>query len=349
MHIYEQKEDIIVASPYGIYEETKEVKLQRYFKNGYWHINERVDNEDEIKKDYEECSSFIHPSIKEWERAKEILSSLREANIIVKKVVRKIKFNENECMEEKVQNFVEYNGEKFAFIGNISDIRNVIDFLKMQKAYSEQKLWGIERTAIILDPEGSANLFHQLFSFLRGDEPKIKLGERIFSEDLTIYDNPKNSYLIGFHEFDDEGVKTKRKQIIADGIVNEYLGTLATKYGEAGNARGIIPRPDYFNLEVKPKDWGFQEIIQETKQGILILGATRSEIVRNSIRIFPKRSLLISNGEAVKGIIVREVAITFHDLLTIDAVSKEIRGSYVDELHGAITPFIRIYAKPIIY
>lgn len=349
MHTYEQRDDIIYVSPYGLYEESREVKLQRYLKNGSWYINEKVENEDRVTKDYELCETYIHPSIKEWENAKDILSRFKEANIIVKKVTRKMIFSDRECVEEKVLNYIEYNGERFAFVGNISDIKSVMDFLKMQKTFVEQKFWGIDRTAIILDSEAVANLFHQLMSFLKGDEPKIKLGERIFSEDISVYDNPKNSYLIGFHEFDDEGVKTKKKQLIADGIINDYLGTLTSKYGEAGNARGIIPRPDYFNIEVKPKDWGFREMIQDTKSGLLILGATRSEVVKNSIRIFPKRSLLIGNGEVSRGVMIREIAITLHDLLTIDAVSKEVRGSYVDDFHGAVTPFIRLYAKPILY
>lgn len=349
MHTYEEKEHIIHVSSYGLYEEKREIKLERYLKNGSWYINEKIDNEDNISKQYEICETFIHPSVKEWEKAKQILSQLKEANITAKKITRKIRFNDRECIEEKVLNYIEYNGEKFAFVGNISDIRSVIDFLKMQKVYGAQKLWGIERTAIILDPEVTSNLFHEVMFFLKGDEPKIKLGERIFSEDISIYDNPKNSYLIGFHEFDDEGVKTKKKQVIADGIVNEYLGTLTSKQGEPGNARGVIPKPDYFNIEVKQGDWNFQEIIQDTKIGILVLGAARSEIVKNSIRVFPKRALLISEGEIATSLVVREIAITLHDLLTVDAISKDVKGSYVDDFHGAISPFIRLYAKPLIY
>ncbi|AWR97425.1 hypothetical protein DFR86_07590 [Acidianus sulfidivorans JP7] len=346
MNTYQIKEEIINITPYGSFREYNEKKAIRYFKNGTWYINQKIENEDTFEKSYEQCESFVHPSVRDWENVDRIISNIQGINATIKKVTRQIIFNNSKlCIEEKIMNYINYEGEKFAFIGNISDIKNAAELLKIQKINTMERVWDIDRTSVILDPEASANLFHQLTKLIRGNDPKLKLGERIFSEDITVYDNPQNPYLIGSQAFDDEGVKTSKKQLIADGVLNSYLGTLSSKYGEPGNARGIIPEPDYFNLEVKQGDWHFKELIEDTKSGILVIGAYRSEILKNSIRIFPKKVLLINGG----GIIVREIAITFQDLLTIDAISRDIKSAYVDESHGAITPFIRLKAKPIIY
>ncbi|ARM76071.1 metallopeptidase TldD-related protein [Acidianus manzaensis] len=350
MQTYEVKENIINSTSNGVFNEYYEIKTVRYFKNGNWYINKKIDKEDKIEKNYDVCESFIHPSINEWNNAIDILSQIQDANIKVKKVSRKISFEDSiSCVEEKIMNYIEYENEKFAFIGNLSDIKSAVGLLNelssVQKISGIERVWPIDRTYVILDPEATANLFHQLMNFIKGDNPKLKLGERIFSEDISIFDNPRNPYLIGSQVFDDEGVKTRKKQVISDGTVTEYLGTLTSKYGNPGNARGILPHPDYFNLEVKPGDWNFKELLDDTKFGLLVLGSTRSEIIKNSIRRFPKNALLLNSGR----IFVREIAITLQDLITIDAISKDMKSAYIDELHGAITPFIRLKAKPIIY
>lgn len=340
MQTYELKEEIVHFIPSsGIYRETREIKVNRYLTRSGWVLNKFEGREEEIKP-HEECVSYISPAVKEWDRLDEILSRLSDVSVTVKRVRRRI----NECVEEKILNYVEYNGLKFAYSGSPSDLKAVADFLKMQSISMEKRVWGLERMNVILDPEATAHLFHQFMNLLRGDNPRIKLGEAISSE-VTIYDDPLNENLVGFTVFDDEGVKTRRREIIGDGIVLEYLGTLTTKNGSPGNARGVLPIPDYFNIVVKPRDWGFQELIQDTKNGLLVLGVVRSEIVKNSIRLFPRNSVLIGSG----GVFVREIAIPLQELTTIDAISKEVKSVYIDDFHGGIAPFVRLKARPIIY
>ncbi len=340
MQTYELMEETVHLIPgSGTYKETKEIKVNRYLSKSGWILNKFEGKEEEIKP-YEECKSYISPGIKEWEKLDEILQKLNDVSVRVKKVHKKV----NDCIEEKILNYVEYGDLKFAYAGKPSDLKAVEDFLKMQHVSMNERIFGLERMNVILDPEATAHVFHQLMSFLKGDNPRIKLGERISSE-ITVYDDPLNENLIGFSTFDDEGVKTKKKEIIGDGIILEYLGTLTTKDGNPGNARGILPIPDYFNLVIKPKDWGFQELIQDTKNGLLVLGVKRSEIVKNSIRLFPRNSMLIGYG----GAIVREIAIPLQELTTIDAISKEVKSVYIDDDHGGIAPFIRLKARPIIY
>ncbi|BDC19433.1 metallopeptidase TldD-related protein [Acidianus sp. HS-5] len=340
MQTYELMEEIAHLIPAsGIYRESRKIKVNRYLSKSGWVLNKFEGKEEDIKP-HEECESYVSPAVKEWEKLDEILCKLNDITVTVKKVYRKI----NNCTEEKILNYVEYNGLKFAYAGKPSDLKAVEDFLKMQSVSMNERILGLERTNIILDPEATAHVFHQFMSFLKGDNSRIKLGERI-SREITVYDDPLSESLIGFSTFDDEGVKTRKKEIIGDGTILEYLGTLTTKNGNPGNARGILPIPDYFNLIIKPKDWGFQELIQDTKNGLLVLGVKKSEIVKNSIRIFPRNSMLIGYGGAV----VREIAIPLQELVTIDAISKEVKSVYIDDEHGGISPFIRLKARPIVY
>ncbi|AAY79654.1 metallopeptidase TldD-related protein [Sulfolobus acidocaldarius] len=323
--IYEVEEEIINFTPQGNFTENRVVKVPRRGVTGG-------------------CSSFTHPSVKDFERIREINDD--EATIVIKKVRRQIRDDEHVCVEEKVLNYVSIGDMKFGYVGSPLEVKISLDFLKsIRFNVLEERVWNLGRVYGILDPEASAHVFHNLVEFLKGDQPRIRLGEKILSDEISVYDNPLNNYLLGFSVFDDEGYPTKRKEIIADGTVSSYLGTSFTKKVEPGNARGFIPKPDYFNLEVSNGSWNVKEMIEDTKgDWILISGVKRSEIVKNSIRLFPRT--VIFKG---KGVVVREIAIPLQELLTIDAVSKDGRSVMVDENHGAYTPYVRLKVRPIIY
>ncbi|TRM77273.1 peptidase U62, partial [Sulfolobus sp. D5] len=151
--------------------------------------------------------------------------------------------------------------------------------------------------------------------------PAFKINEKIFGE-ITIYDNPLNPFSHSFSYFDDEGVRTRKKELIGDGIIINYLGTLTSKFGNAGNARGLLPKPDYFTLEFKTGDWKLDEMIQESKGSYLAIGVKRSEMVQNSVRIYPRSVIKVGEGR----VFIREVAIPLQDLLSIDAITRETKG-----------------------
>ncbi|EZQ02018.1 MULTISPECIES: metallopeptidase TldD-related protein [Acidianus] len=341
--IFEYKEDVIYAYPSGIFRGSSRIEVKRKLSHGKWILNSTQDDQFPSKK-FEECKSFIHPSVNEWDSAEKRLEGV-EATVVSKRITRKVT-SRVDCIEEKVVNYVELNNIKFGYTGNISDVKAVIDFLKYQQSPKiKERKFGLERVKAVLDPEATAHLFHNIISLLRGDLPKLKEGERLFGLDVKVYDDPLNSNLVGFSVFDDEGVKTNKRVLIEDGTIVNYLGTLTSTYGEPGNARGSIPSPDYFNLDIKGGEWKFDEIIEDTKGGIIIIGANRSEIIGNSIRIFPRDVIQIGG----KGIVAREIAIPIQELASMDSLSKETRSSFIDENHGAMAPFSRLMVRVMIY
>ncbi|MBU7016976.1 MAG: TldD/PmbA family protein [Theionarchaea archaeon] len=96
-----------------------------------------------------------------------------------------------------------------------------------------------------------------------------RIGERVASECITITDAP-----FGLKQplFDDEGVPTKVKPIIEEGIFKTYLhntSTAAKMHTETtANAGLVIPKP--INIHVKPGNYCKDELFEEVNSGIYL-------------------------------------------------------------------------------
>ncbi|ACP35751.1 conserved hypothetical protein [Sulfolobus islandicus L.S.2.15] len=344
---------------YSLIDYKRSYTLSRALVNGKWIVYDgnRLESSQKIKE-FEICEDFYHESVKAWpnkEKYSRLFTNIKlneddQLKVISKKISKSILIHDvKECREEKVVNYVEYNDLNFSYAGNPKDIPSIVEYLRASQSQltspSRQVLTESGRLTFILDSEIVASIFHYVLrNFLNGNSPKLKLNEKISSE-ITIYDNPLNSFSSSFSVFDDEGVKTKKKEIIGDGIITNYLGTLTSKYGEAGNARGILPKPDYFSLEVKQGDWSLNELIDESRGAYIAMGVKKSELIRNSIRITPRSVVKIGQGQ----IFFREIAIPLQELVTIDAVTRENRGVFIDEQHGGVTPYVRMKVRAILY
>lgn len=343
---------------YSVISYERSYTLNRALSGGKWIVyrGEKIKEDNQRIKEFDSCKSFFHESINSWTDKEHFIDILGKINvnessqikIVSKKITRSININDQtECVEEKVVNYVRYNEMSFSYTGNPKDIPSIIEYLKTNEMQypSKRILTESGRLTFILDSEIVATIFHYILTyFLKGSSPKFKLNERIFGE-ITVYDNPLNTFSASFSVFDDEGVKTKKKEIIGDGIIVNYLGTLTSKYGEPGNARGILPKPDYFTVEVKHGDWSLNELIEESKGSYVAIGVKKSELIQNSIRITPRNIIKLGQGS----VFFREIAIPLQELVTIDAITKESRGVFIDEDHGGVTPYIRMKARAILF
>ncbi len=83
---------------------------------------------------------------------------------------------------------------------------------------------------------------------------------------------------LGHFEYDDEGVKAQRIEIIKEGIFQNYLTSrevaykLGIKSGGCARADGYrnLPIIRMTNINLEPGDFSLDELIQETKKGLLI-------------------------------------------------------------------------------
>lgn len=307
------------------------------------------------QKEFEECGSFVYNGLSAWDKVYEILSDLlnKYPGISVKsrKVKRDIDRQNVKCVEEKEVHIVEIGDLKYGFMGSLYELKDVVDylykvFLSQKVSFYQKRVWTLSnRIQAILSPDIVAYIFNFFVKeFLNGSSPKVKLDEKILNE-INISDDPLYKWSPSFSTFDDEGVKTKKKELIGDGFVVNYLGTIYSKHGNPGNARGYVPAPDYFTLLIEGGDWKLNELIEDTKEGVLVSGVRRAELVDNSIRIVPK-SVRTLKGEELK---IREIAVPYQDLLSINAMTKDVLSVPIDESHGVVAPYVRMNIRVILY
>lgn len=100
------------------------------------------------------------------------------------------------------------------------------------------------------------------------------LGKKVFSENLTIYDNGRLKNGLFSSSFDGEGVPTRKTIIVENGVLKSFIYDLfsAAKDGveSTGNSNGInrLPNITPTNFVVKKGDFSKDELISCIKKGI---------------------------------------------------------------------------------
>ncbi|MCS7139457.1 MAG: TldD/PmbA family protein [Candidatus Nezhaarchaeota archaeon] len=127
-------------------------------------------------------------------------------------------------------------------------------------------------------------------------------------ESLNIVDDPTLNGGYGSFFFDDEGVKARRKKLLEAGKLISLLHSRETAYTygvePTGNGRGLAepPQPRHSNIVVEPCDWSFEEMVEETRMGLLIDGVKSIQIIDDLIVVEPEVSLLINRGEITEAV-----------------------------------------------
>lgn len=161
------------------------------------------------------------------------------------------------------------------------------------------------------------------------------IGNKIGNDIVTIVDDPtvKNSY--GYYEYDDEGIKARRRYLYKEGMINEFLHNreTAAKLGTRSNGssrsinydrEAIVRMANTFLL---PGDWTEEEIIEDVKHGIFMNSFTEWNIDdrRFNQRYVGREAYLIENGE-LKQPVARPIIETTTEnwWSTVDAISKKV-------------------------
>lgn len=208
---------------------------------------------------------------------------------------------------------------------------------------------------VIMDPKLTGTFIHEAFghaceadlvlnkeSILEG-----KIGERVAIEDVTVYDDPtmgqgkKNNLpyeLFGSYFVDDEGIPSQKTIIIEKGIFKSYLHDLETSsrmnYLPNGHGRSqsnsFKPQVRMGITVLEPRDWNLEEMIADTKEGILCedfqYGYT--DTTTGNFQFKCKLSYQIKNGE--KKELMRDTALSgmsIEVLNKISAIGKTIKYS----------------------
>ncbi len=145
-------------------------------------------------------------------------------------------------------------------------------------------------------------------SYLKADS----LGRKVGSDEANVSDDPTLLHSNGFVPIDDEGVEAKKRFLIKDGVINEFLQNRATAKEFDLNSNGAS-RSVSFNREpiirmsntfVEPGDHTTEELIGEVKHGVFFKTFTEWNIddKRLNQRYVALEAYLIERGE-LKGLV----------------------------------------------
>jgi len=169
----------------------------------------------------------------------------------------------------------------------------------------------------------------------------LKIGEsRVGSEAVNVSEDPTIEKTSGHYMFDDEGVKSRKRELIKNGIINEPLlnREFGTRFGMESNAAA---RATAFNREpiirmantyFEPGDYTFEELVEDVKLGVFMRSFQEWNIDdrRYQSKYTGSEAYLIKDGEITDTMVKRPIMETtsIGMLSAIDAVSKNLRFDF---------------------
>jgi PmbA protein len=132
---------------------------------------------------------------------------------------------------------------------------------------------------ILMSPTVASNLVSLIGSFSSAFSVDAgvsylagKLNTKVSSESFTLKDHGYIQDCLGGGSFDSEGLPTQSTTIIENGILRSYLHNLTTakKFGTVSTANAGWIEPNPWNLEVRPGDSDYTEMVKEMKRGIIL-------------------------------------------------------------------------------
>ena len=132
------------------------------------------------------------------------------------------------------------------------------------------------------------------------------LGKKFGNEMISVIDEPaiKGSY--GYYKYDDEGIKARKRYLIKNGIINEFLHNRHTAHlmGSESNAAaraayGREPIVRMANTYFLPGDYSFEEMIEGVKNGVYIKTYMEWNIddMRYNQKYVGEEAYIIKDGE----------------------------------------------------
>ena len=116
-----------------------------------------------------------------------------------------------------------------------------------------------------------------------------KIGQSVFDEKLSLWDDPTIAYRPGSRPCDDEGVPSQRTPLIKEGVVTSFLYDLQTaalahtqSTGNGGRSRGGLPAPSPSAFIIAPGSTTLEEMVGDIKEGLVIeqlMGAGQGNIL----------------------------------------------------------------------
>jgi TldD protein len=142
---------------------------------------------------------------------------------------------------------------------------------------------------VVLDNKMTGLLAHEAFghaceadAILAGASVLIgKVGEKVADEQVSLIDDPTIKSTFGYFSYDWEGVKARKHVLIENGVLKGYMHNLETGSRMNLQSNGAARAQAFFNTPIirmsntyiAGGEWKKDEMIAETKDGLLIQGS----------------------------------------------------------------------------
>lgn len=227
--------------------------------------------------------------------------------------------------------------------------------------------------AEILEQELSAGVNGQAYEY--GTSYLIdRLGKRVARPEFTLADDSRHPEGVASKAVDDEGVPAEPLKLIDRGILQGLLldsyyreclrrkgwsrlaGGRGFRFGAVpGRSHAVTPAPSATNLVVAPGDWGAEELIEETRRGLLVGRLWYTYLVNPAAGDFATTNrgatFLIRDGEigpAVKPNTFRIQDNVLRWLGALRGLSRETKQSSIwAGVSSCISPWARVEGVPV--
>jgi TldD protein len=160
------------------------------------------------------------------------------------------------------------------------------------------------------------------------------LGQKIGSDSLSVIDDPTMHGSLGWYEYDDEGIKSQRKELVRKGVLANHMHSRETasifdvepNSSMRATSYSFMPLIRMACTCIEKGDWDPQEIIKDVRHGYLIsnMKVPSIDMKRHNWSISCQYANRIENGqvkEMLRDVIVVGVAPEFFG--SIDACGKD--------------------------
>ena len=205
-----------------------------------------------------------------------------------------------------------------------------------------------EKATVVMNPDFVSLLTHEILghpseadrvlgkemAWAGGAWWKGKIGNKIGSEKLNVFDDPTIKESLGWYYFDDEGVKTKKTTLVENGILKNHMQNRETAQTFNSNPTGNMRATNYRFMPlirmactcIGKGDWKVDDMIKDVKHGYLIsnMKIPSIDMKRYNWSISCQYAQKIENGEItdlLRDVIVMGTAPEFFE--SIDACGND--------------------------
>jgi len=169
--------------------------------------------------------------------------------------------------------------------------------------------------SVIMDPSLTGVFTHEAFghaceadAVLSGESIlSDKIGEQVGLETVSIIDDPTLSGNFGYYPYDSEGTPSRKKNLVENGVLKNFLHSLETssrlRTAPTGNARAqhyqSVPIVRMSNTYFQPGTWKLEELLEEVKNGLFLEGWVYgyTEPTKGSFTFKCRQAFIVENGE----------------------------------------------------